>query len=37
MERLGLPDFLLGKHPPHIHKCFDDAGSGLGTERYSGT
>jgi len=25
MERPVLPDFLLGKHPPHIHKCFDDA------------
>ena len=32
MERLVLPDFLLGKHPLHIHKCSDDAGYRLDTE-----
>ena len=32
MERLVLPDFLLKKHPPHIHKCFDDAEYHLDTE-----
>ena len=34
---LVLPDFLLGKHLLHIHRCFDDAWTGLDTERYSGT
>ena len=37
MERLVLPDFLLKKHPPHIHKCYDDAGYRLDTELYNET
>ena len=32
MERLELLDFLLRKHPLHIHKCFDDAVFRLDTE-----
>ena len=37
MVRLALLDSLLPKHSLRIHKCFDDAVTGLGTELYSGT